>query len=242
MCKRHRGPNHPITFVAMNNVAWLYQEDKRLDKAVALYEEALAGMRKKLPPLHPERLNTTASLARAYYLAEEIDKAVPLQESVLPQYRTAYGVNEARTLYVFNLLIGYDVDAGWCDKAEALLNSTQNGGANRRTTANLGQDQREKRYRELIQRVRPAADKYRQEHVDVILAIGAAALRFSTENLRGVLPGVPIVFALTNDTQRASGTFQSSTLSKGRNQCSSSLAREPQKPSGSAWASSHIAW
>jgi serine/threonine protein kinase len=183
LCKRHRGPDHPITFVAMNNVAWLYQEDERLDKAVALYEKALAGMRKKLPPLHPERLNTTTSLARAYYLAEEIDRAVPLQESALPQYRTAYGVNEARTLYVLNLLIGYYVDAGWCDKAEALLDSTRSGGANHRTNANPGQDTREKRYRELMQRVRPAADTYRQElaakkagHPDTLAARQAFAV------------------------------------------------------------------
>ena len=47
------------------------------------------------------------------------------------------------------------------------------------------------------------ADKYRHEHVDIILAIGSAALRFSTENLRSALPGVPIVFALANDSQLA---------------------------------------
>lgn len=47
------------------------------------------------------------------------------------------------------------------------------------------------------------ADKYRREQVDVVLAIGSAALRFSVENLRRVLPGVPIVFALTNDSQLA---------------------------------------
>src|SRR3954469_1342972 len=31
------------------------------------------------------------------------------------------------------------------------------------------------------------ADKYRGEHIDVVLAIGSAALRFGTQNLRGVL-------------------------------------------------------
>jgi eukaryotic-like serine/threonine-protein kinase len=161
--KRHLGPTDGETLVSMNNLAWMYQEHQRPDEAVSLYEEALAGMRAKFPPLHPERLNTTANLARAYYLAEELDKAVPLQESVLPQCRTAYGLDNARTLYVFNTLIGYAVDIGWCDKAEALLNSTRSGGANHRTTANPGQDQRENRSRELVERVRPAADKYRAE-------------------------------------------------------------------------------
>ena len=45
--------------------------------------------------------------------------------------------------------------------------------------------------------------KYRAEAVDVIVTIGSSALRFSTEHLRAVLPGVPIVFALTNDSQLA---------------------------------------
>jgi hypothetical protein len=161
----------------MNNVAWLYQEQNQLAKAVSLFEEALAGMQKQLAPLHPERLNTTTSLARAYYLAEEIDKAVPLQESALPQYRTAYGVDDARTLFAFNSLLAYYADAGLCDRVGALLNSTQSGGANHRTKANPGQDQRENRYRDLIQRLRPAADKYQQElaaktddHLDTLAA------------------------------------------------------------------------
>jgi signal transduction histidine kinase len=45
--------------------------------------------------------------------------------------------------------------------------------------------------------------KYRTESVDVILAVGSLALRFSVERLRTVLPAVPIVFALTNDAQLA---------------------------------------
>jgi non-specific serine/threonine protein kinase/serine/threonine-protein kinase len=161
--KRHLGPRDGETLVSMNNLAWMYQEHQRLDEAVRLYEEALAGMRIRFPPLHPERLNTTANLARAYYLAGELDRAVPLQESVLPQYKTAYGLENARTLYVFNALVGYYADVGRCEKAEALLNSTQSGGANHRPAANPGQDQREKCWRELVERVRPAADEYRQE-------------------------------------------------------------------------------
>src|SRR4029079_7951148 len=47
------------------------------------------------------------------------------------------------------------------------------------------------------------ADKYRHEHVDAIVTVGSAALQFSTEGLRSVLPGIPIVFALTNASQLA---------------------------------------
>jgi tetratricopeptide (TPR) repeat protein len=173
----------------MNNLACLYLEQKQPEKAVTLFEETLAIMQTKLAPLHPERLNTTANLARTYYLAEEMDKALPLQELVLPQYRTAYGVDDARTLFVFNYLVSYYADGGWCDKAEALLKSTQSGGENRRTTANPGQDQREKRFRDLIQRVRPAADKYQQElvakkadHPDTLAARQAFAVVLRDQN------------------------------------------------------------
>ncbi len=161
--KRHSGPRNEDTWVSMNNVAWLYQEQKKWDKAVPLFEEALAGMRSHLGPLHPERLNTTANLARAYYHTEQLDKAIVLEEPVLPQYKTVYGVDDARTLSVFNSLLTYYTDAGSSAKAEALLNSTRIGGAYHRPNAIPAQDQREKRYRELLQRLKPAADRYHQE-------------------------------------------------------------------------------
>jgi hypothetical protein len=47
------------------------------------------------------------------------------------------------------------------------------------------------------------ADKYRDVQVDAVVAIGSAALRFSVLGLRGALPGVPIVFVLSNDSQLA---------------------------------------
>jgi signal transduction histidine kinase len=47
------------------------------------------------------------------------------------------------------------------------------------------------------------ADKYRDVHVDAVVTIGSAALRFGVQNLRGALPGVPIVFVLSNDSQLA---------------------------------------
>jgi serine/threonine protein kinase len=181
--KRLLGPKHLETLISMNNLAWVYQEHKELDRAVRLFEETLAGMQALLTPLHPERLNTMANLARAYYLAEQIDKAVALAEPLLPQLKSAYGIDHTRTQLIFNHLLSDYTDVGWCDKAEALLRSTQNGGANRGTTANPEQDQREKRYRDLIQKLRPAAEKYQQElaaknsdHPDVLAARQAFAI------------------------------------------------------------------
>src|SRR4051812_4707330 len=39
-------------------------------------------------------------------------------------------------------------------------------------------------------------DKYGNFGVDVVVAAGSVALRFATEQLRGRLPGVPVVFGL----------------------------------------------
>ena len=64
------------------------------------------------------------NLARAYYLTEEIDKAVPLLEPALPQHRTAFGVDDSRTLSVFNSLLSYYADAGWCDKLDGEVEVT----------------------------------------------------------------------------------------------------------------------
>jgi len=41
------------------------------------------------------------------------------------------------------------------------------------------------------------ADKYRGFRFDVVVAVGSVALRFATDPLRELLPGVPVVFAIT---------------------------------------------
>jgi non-specific serine/threonine protein kinase/serine/threonine-protein kinase len=168
--KRHLGPTNANTLVSMNNVASLYLQRKELDKALALYQEALAGMQTKFSPLHPERLNTTRNLARTYRIMDQIDRAVPLFERVVPQYTRVYGLSNATTQNNIELLITCYVDMGWCDKAEALVRSLQ-------------QAFKEKRYRALIQRTRPAAELYQRElatkkadHPDTLAARQALAL------------------------------------------------------------------
>jgi hypothetical protein len=189
--KRQFGPTHHNTLVAMHNVALLFQQHKQLDKAVPLFEESLAGMRTKLAPLHPERLNTTTALARAYYLAEQIDKAAALHEGVLPQFKAAYGADDIKTLQIFDSLVGWYVDLGWCDKAEALLTPFQSGGAKRLAGANPALDPREKRHRDLIRRMKPAADKYQSElaqknadHPDTLAARQAFAVALRNQSRR----------------------------------------------------------
>jgi tetratricopeptide (TPR) repeat protein len=190
--KRHLGPTHNDTLVSTSNLAWIYLQQKQVDKAVPLFEEALAGLRAKYPPLHPERIVTTVSLANAYHAAEQLDRALPMQEMVTSQYRTAYGLEDRATQSCIDQLIAYSVDAGTCDKAEALLKSIRAIEANSSAAGKQQQDQREKRLRELIQRVRPAADKYQQElaakkddHPDTLAARQAFALVLRGQNRSG---------------------------------------------------------
>jgi eukaryotic-like serine/threonine-protein kinase len=205
--KRFLGPDHPDTLVSMNNVAAIYLEQMLLDKALPLFKETIEGMKKKFPAAHPERLNATRNLARAYYAAEQIDKAIPLKELVMPQFKGAYGLDYAMTQSAIDDLIMSYVEMGWCDKAEGLLKTIQSGGANRPTieisrqpvasrlvdplggtNAIQRQNRRENNHRDLIERVRPAADKYQQEmaakkadHPDTLAARQALAVVLRTK-------------------------------------------------------------
>src|SRR5207244_2700860 len=181
--KRNLPPNHLDVLVSMNNLALLYLDQKRTESALHLFEETLDGMKKEYGPMHPERLNTTRNLARAYHSAEQIDKALLLQETIVRQYKTAHGLDYSRTQDCIDDLIAYYVDMGLCDKAEALLSSIRAGGSNRQPTVNPKQGQREKRLGDLVQRVKPAADKYQKEltvkqaeHPDTLAARQAFAV------------------------------------------------------------------
>jgi tetratricopeptide (TPR) repeat protein len=167
----------------MGNVARIYLQRMEADKALSLFEEALAGLRAKFPPLHPERMVATQSLARAYHAAEQIDRALPLQELVTGQFKTAHGIEDRYTQNCIDDLIAYYVDVGACDKAEALLKSIRVGDDNRSASDKQRQEQREKRHRELIARVKPAAEKYQEElaakksdHPDTLAARQAFAV------------------------------------------------------------------
>jgi hypothetical protein len=181
--KRHLGATHADTLTSMGNVGWLYLQRMQTDKALPLLEEALAGMRAKFPPLHPERMVATQSLAQAYHAAEQLDKALTMQETVTGQYKTAYGVEDRATQSCIDNLIRYSVEMGTCGKAELLLKSIQIADDNLSSSAKQRQEQREKGHRELIERIRPTADKYQQElaaknaeHPDTLAARQAFAV------------------------------------------------------------------
>src|SRR5262249_45004825 len=111
------------------------------------------------------------------------------QEMVTNQYKTAYGLEDRATQSCIDQLIAYYVDAGACDKAEVLVKSIRATEENPSAAAKQQQDQREKRHRELIQRARPAADKYQQElasrkgdHPDTLAARQAFAVVLRGQN------------------------------------------------------------
>jgi eukaryotic-like serine/threonine-protein kinase len=181
--KRHLPPNALDTLVSMGNVAWLYLQTMEVEKALPLLEEALTGFRANFPPLHPERMVATLTLAQTYHASEQLDKALPLLEMLAGQYKTAYGPDDRATQARLDDLIAYYVDAGECGKAEALLKSIHVGDEERLPSANQRQDQREKRHRELIERVRPSAESYQRElaakkadHPDTLAARQAFAV------------------------------------------------------------------
>jgi eukaryotic-like serine/threonine-protein kinase len=64
--RRRLGPDHPETFISMNNVATVYLELGELDRAIPLLQETLRLKQAKLGEDHHSVLITLRNLARAY--------------------------------------------------------------------------------------------------------------------------------------------------------------------------------
>src|SRR5262249_19303247 len=104
-------------------------------------------------------------------------------ETVMQKSKTGLGVDDERTQTSIDILINYYVDIGWCDKAEALLVSIQNGGASRPANVNQKKSAREKTHRDRIQGLKPTPTKYQKElvaktvdHPDALAARQALAV------------------------------------------------------------------
>ena len=66
-----------------NNLAYAYQSAGQLDRAIPLYQRALADIERILGPGHPNTLMTRNNLAGAYESAGDLGQAVPLYERTL---------------------------------------------------------------------------------------------------------------------------------------------------------------
>jgi tetratricopeptide (TPR) repeat protein len=59
----------------MNSLAWAYQDARRLEEAIGLYEQTLDKRRAKLGPVNPDTLTSMLNLANAYQDAGKLDQS-----------------------------------------------------------------------------------------------------------------------------------------------------------------------
>ncbi len=67
ICEKALGPDHPLTALALNNLALLYTTMGAYDKAAPLYQRSLAIYEKSLGPDHPDTATSLNNLAGLYY-------------------------------------------------------------------------------------------------------------------------------------------------------------------------------
>jgi tetratricopeptide (TPR) repeat protein len=115
------GRNHPDTLNSAHNLALLYLEGGQFDRAVTLFEAALAKMKEKLGPDHADTLQTMHNLAIAYLEAGSLDRALPLYEESLRRRTEKLGADHPSVLESLNGLgLAYKA-AGQYDRAVQLL-------------------------------------------------------------------------------------------------------------------------
>jgi hypothetical protein len=85
-----------------------------------------------------------------------------LLEEAVPHYKTMYDLDHPATLRAIDFLIWSNIDMGRCDRAEALLQSSQKvGGLS--PEAKQGLARREKQFLAVFAKVKPTADQYQQQ-------------------------------------------------------------------------------
>jgi tetratricopeptide (TPR) repeat protein len=81
--KRARGPEHPETAAALNNLGFLFEKIGDYDKAEPLYQEALRIRQKALGLEHHDTATSLNNLASLYQDMGEYTKAEPLYQEAL---------------------------------------------------------------------------------------------------------------------------------------------------------------
>ena len=113
---RSLGPNNSYTLISRNNLACAYRDAGRLDEAIDLFEQVLAGRLRVLDPDHLDILASRNNLAAAYELAERLDDAIPLFEQNLTDCERILGSDHLDTLASRNNLAGVYKSAGRLDE------------------------------------------------------------------------------------------------------------------------------
>jgi tetratricopeptide (TPR) repeat protein len=74
-CTAKLGADHPNTLATKNNLAALYNAQRKYDQAESLYKEALDGQSAKLRADHPDTLASKINLALLYQAQRKYDRA-----------------------------------------------------------------------------------------------------------------------------------------------------------------------
>jgi hypothetical protein len=79
--ERALGRDDPDTLAARNNLANAYQTAGRIDEAIVLHEQVVAGRERTLGPDHPQTVQSRQNLAAAYRAAGRTDGAATYEQS-----------------------------------------------------------------------------------------------------------------------------------------------------------------
>jgi tetratricopeptide (TPR) repeat protein len=88
----------------MMDLANSYDDLRRHDEALKLYEETLAAQKRVLPPDHADTLMTMHNLARVYYNLSRHAEALKLLEETLAARKRVFPPDDADTLMAMNNL------------------------------------------------------------------------------------------------------------------------------------------
>jgi len=115
------GPEHPNTLASRNNLAYAYGSAGDLGRAIPLYEQSLADMKRILGPDHPTTLTSRNNLAYAYKDAGNLDRAIQLYEQNLTDTERVLGPDHPDTFTGRNNLAGAYKAAGSFDQVIPLF-------------------------------------------------------------------------------------------------------------------------
>jgi len=121
VAKRVRGPEHPETADALNNLGLVFEKIGDSAKAEPLFQEALRIRQKVLGPEHPGTAQSLNNLAELYQAMDEYAKAKPLLQEALRVRQKVLGPENPLTAQSLNNLARLYRTMGEYAKAEPLF-------------------------------------------------------------------------------------------------------------------------
>jgi tetratricopeptide (TPR) repeat protein len=97
MQRRALPEDHPDIATSINNLAALYEKQRRYKEAEVMYVEALAMQRRALPEDHPDIAISLWNLALMYETMKQYEKALPMVEEARTIWLAAHGPEHEHT-------------------------------------------------------------------------------------------------------------------------------------------------